>query len=388
MGGMGTSTQKSTENSQTTYPQWTQDAYQDTYGVGSGMLENFLRNPQYAVAGMNTDQMKGFDLARDSARNIFTNPASVAPGSPMLNPVNASAAEMSAASVDASMNPHIQNVVDTTRNTMTRDWRDKDASLAAASAASAVRGSGGALARGQLARGAQENIGSITAQLMSQGYDKMKAMELANAQMQQQANQSNAGFQQQTALANAGAANSMLTTGADYGLKAAQVNDQFRTNQQARELAALQQILQGGNQQQKFAQTALDVPWTALERLFGLTPKQLNSQTISQKEGESTKSPMDTISGGIGALTGLKTLFGGCDRSLKTDIEEIGRDEESGLPIYAFRYKSDPKTYPKAIGPMADEVEARYPGSTTLIAGKRVIIMSAVPASLFGGLGQ
>lgn len=279
MGGLGTSTQSSTEQSQTSYPQWSQDAQQNTYGVGKGMMENFLRNPQYATAGFSTDQLKGFDLARDSARKVFESTAMTAPGSP-----NLTAALGQAAQVDASMNPYLRDVVDTTRNTMTRDWRDKDASLAAGSAASAVRGSGGALARGQLARGAQENIGNMTAQLMAAGHDKQKAMELANAQMQQQ-----------TGLANQAAENAMRTTGADYGLKSTQVNDQLRTTQQARELSALQQILQGGAAQQGQAQTTLNTPWTMLQMLMGITPQKMNSQTIGNKESESTASPISMI---------------------------------------------------------------------------------------------
>lgn len=363
MGGMGTSTQSSTEHSQTSYPQWSQDAMQNTYSTGAGMMENFLRNPQYAVAGMNTDQMKGMDLARDSARNIFGASAGSAPSFVNLNPVNANAA-----TVDASMNPFLKNVVDTTRETMQRDWRDKDASLAASSAASAVRGSGGALARGQLARGAQENIGNVTSQLMAQGYDKAKAMELANAQMQQQAN-----------ITNAGAANSMLTTGADYGLKATQVNDSLRTAQQARELAAIQQIMQGGNQQQKFAQSALDVPWTMLQMLMALSPKQLNSTTNSQKQGESTASPADTfksVAGGLGTLAGIFS-----DENEKTNIQKLGKDPETGLPIYAYDYKADVEAAdksgrpmpPKRVGPMAQDIEKKHPDAIVEIDGKKAV---------------
>ena len=48
-------------------------------------------------------------------------------------------------------------------------------------------------------------------------------------------------------------------------------------------------------------------------------------------------------------------MFGGSDRRLKTDIQKIGT-HSTGLPIYAYRYKGDPKSYPKVAGPMAEDV--------------------------------
>ena len=40
---------------------------------------------------------------------------------------------------------------------------------------------------------------------------------------------------------------------------------------------------------------------------------------------------------------------------------------------YAYRYAGDPKTYPKVVGPMADQIEELMPGVTHMIAGHRVI---------------
>ena len=46
---------------------------------------------------------------------------------------------------------------------------------------------------------------------------------------------------------------------------------------------------------------------------------------------------------------------GGSDRRLKTDIQKVGT-HSTGLPMYAYRYKGDPKAYPKVVGPMAEDV--------------------------------
>ena len=50
---------------------------------------------------------------------------------------------------------------------------------------------------------------------------------------------------------------------------------------------------------------------------------------------------------------------------MKTDITNLGKDPKTGLKMHAFRYKGDPKTYPKVVGPMAQDVEKKFPGSTT-----------------------
>lgn len=78
----------------------------------------------------------------------------------------------------------------------------------------------------------------------------------------------------------------------------------------------------------------------------------------------------------MGGLFGLGgSLLGGLgnlsDPKDKTDVEKLG--EAGGLPIYAYRYKGDAKNTQKVVGPMADDVEKKYPGSTFGIGGHRII---------------
>jgi hypothetical protein len=324
MSGMGTSTQSSTEQSQTSYPQWTQDAQANTFQVGRGQLENFLRNPQYSVAGTTTDMLKGYDLARETAQQAYTAPQLRAPGSPNLT----------ASTIDASMNPYLKAVGDTTLDNMRREYGNTDAALASKYAAgNMMGGSGEAIARGQAARGYNQNVASTIAQIQSAGFDKAREAALANMQ----------------------AENAMKTTGADYGLKATQVDDTLRTTNQARQMSALQQLLQGGQMQQQQNQQVLDVPWTALERLFGITPKQMNSQTNSQKESESTASPASTfgsIASGLGSL-GIKFS----DARMKTDIRRLGT-LPNGLGVYDYAWRADGA---REIGLIAQEVQRVRP---------------------------
>jgi hypothetical protein len=69
---------------------------------------------------------------------------------------------------------------------------------------------------------------------------------------------------------------------------------------------------------------------------------------------------------GLG-LAGLGMLS---DRNEKTDIKKLGDDPDTGLPMYSYRYKDDPKSYPKVVGPMAQDIEEAMPGSTERLGGK------------------
>jgi hypothetical protein len=79
-----------------------------------------------------------------------------------------------------------------------------------------------------------------------------------------------------------------------------------------------------------------------------------------------------SILGGIGSLAALS------DREAKTDIKKVGTNERTGLDIFAYRYKGDPKSYPKVVGPMAQDIEKKYPGSTERIDGMLVVKPKAV----------
>lgn len=76
--------------------------------------------------------------------------------------------------------------------------------------------------------------------------------------------------------------------------------------------------------------------------------------------------------------------FGLSDRRDKTDIEELGVDPLTGLKQYSYRYKGDPKNYPKIVGPMAQDIEKVRPDLVREIGGHKVVDMRALQPS--GGL--
>ena len=62
--------------------------------------------------------------------------------------------------------------------------------------------------------------------------------------------------------------------------------------------------------------------------------------------------------GFLGAAAGAYTTFGGSDIRIKENIKHIRVDERTGLNIYEFSYKGDPRRFE---GVIAQEVEKVYP---------------------------
>ena len=108
-----------------------------------------------------------------------------------------------------------------------------------------------------------------------------------------------------------------------------------------------------------------------MESSLGMTPYNTGTSGSSASTSEATQSnPVGAATsamqmlgglfsapaGGMSAASGIAGILGGSsDRRLKTDIKRVDT-HPTGLPIYSYRYKGDPKTYPKVMGPMAEDV--------------------------------
>jgi hypothetical protein len=84
----------------------------------------------------------------------------------------------------------------------------------------------------------------------------------------------------------------------------------------------------------------------------------LNNQTQQFNAGLNAEGQV------IGGLVGAGAVLGGAaigasDRRLKENIELVGRDEHTMLPLYEFEYKGG--TGKRYLGVMADDVEKKFP---------------------------
>jgi hypothetical protein len=89
---------------------------------------------------------------------------------------------------------------------------------------------------------------------------------------------------------------------------------------------------------------------------------------------------LQQASGFLGSLGKAYGAFKASDPKEKTDVKKIGMDDATGLAMYSFRYKDDPKTYPKVVGPMSNEVKEKYPELVSEVDGTEVVD--------FGGLAS
>jgi hypothetical protein len=120
-----------------------------------------------------------------------------------------------------------------------------------------------------------------------------------------------------------------------------------------------------------------------LQSALGMTPYEQGTQSASTTQTQTAANPagmalggLQTLgslfsapAGGTSAMAGLGGLFAMSDRRLKTDITKVGT-HPSGIPIHAYRYKGDPKSYPKVVGPMAEDVAKRFgPAAVAKIPG-------------------
>ena len=144
-----------------------------------------------------------------------------------------------------------------------------------------------------------------------------------------------------------------------------------------------------GKEKQQMAQTMLDEAQTKYYDKEEFARNELNKWYQSLLGNPIWKQPnyatTGTQAGGgpgmgktllqlAGTAAGIFGLPSFSDERMKTDVQKLPeKDKETGLPLYAFRYKGDPKNYPKVVGPMAQEVEKKYPNSVDERGGRKVI---------------
>lgn len=383
-------TQTTTQNATntTSYPQWTQDAQRQAAAAGAALSTPFINVPSYQLAGFNADQQRAFDLARETAQRAHTNlphlpNENVGYEAAQVRPaVMATAQQIDSSNIPGHMNPFLQSVIDPAVQQARRGLRETHADIGARSAAAAsFGGSREALQRAQANRAYGENVTSTVANLMAQGYDRATGLEATNMQARQQAEMANAAAQNQAQLQQAAYEQQANMATPQYELARAQTVDNILAGHQARERASTQDLLNVGNQQQLFGQEVLNVPYTNLSRLLSLIPPVYNTtQTQQSKSEQPDNSPgVGQQVLGAGLTLGSKFLFS--DRRAKMNVEELGTDPRTGLRMYAYDYIADVEAAQregrpmgsKRVGPMAQDVEAAYPGSTRMIGNSLVI---------------
>ena len=317
----GAGSQKTT--TETKLPEWVNKAAQDYLGQARSASQNLMSPYQgQTVAAMTPQQQQS--LGRIGELSNFS-----------LTPE----------AIQGQMNPYIQNVEEAAlaqgRKALSQNLNQiSDAGIRSGGAFGSRQG----ILEGVAASEQAMNQANLSAQLRQQGYQQAVQNTLAG---------------QQAALGSAQA-------GYGAGALGQQQNQAMLAADEARY-----------NAMRGYPLEQLDILGAAL----GQTPY---GQSSTQRQPLTSNPLMGAFGGAMsgmaafgpyGALAG--GLIGGLgsmsDPSMKTDIQKVGKDKETGLNMYSYRYKGDPKSYPKVVGPMADEIQKKYPDKVKRIGGKLAV---------------
>jgi hypothetical protein len=399
--GGTTSTQQTQQTTQ--LPPWINDAAQQNYAFAQNVANQPLQQYQgQMVADPGAQMQQAWNTAASGAnagQDQYDASQAGYLGVMGQTPQNVSAGQLSSTNLSPYMNPYTSSVINATLPIMQQNLalsQNQNANQAAS--ANAFGGSRQAIQQGVTQAQGAQGMAQMAQQLNQANYTQAQAAAQSdigtNLQAQlanQSAQQNQAGLNLQAAsglagLGNAAQANQIKNFGEQ--VTAGSLEQQQAQNQINAQMAKFQQAWAYPGQQLGVLQSAL-----------GMTPygqaTQGQSTTQTQTSPDYAMSALGGLgmlgslfsapAGGTSAISGISSLFGS-DRRLKTDISKVGVHKPTGTPIYAYRYKGDPKTYPKAVGPMAEDVAKTFgPGAVAPIPGSGGK-MAVHPAAM-GALG-
>lgn len=401
---MGKPSQPSTQTvvNKTELPKWVENASQENYQLAkdvSGKLPGAYQGN--VVPGFSPTQIGAFDYARGlvggqdatmaAAIGNANDASSYAPGT--ITP-----GSFLSGNVGAYMNPYIANVEQAAMGNM-RDALSMNLNQIGdrAIGANAFGGSRQGVAEGVAAAEAAKNMGDLSARLRAQGFDAASGMMSQDMQRQLQADLANqqAGLSaNQQSIQGSIAAGNLAQTAQGMGYSDAAALEGIGAQEQALAGQYLAQDAARFDANKAAILEPLNVRLSAL----GMSPYGSTSTQTATKTGGTGSNPLMGALGGastgasiFSALGGAAKLgplgyllpfigaFAGSDERMKTDVQKMGKDPETGLDMFAYRYKGDPKTYPKVVGPMAQDVAKKYPDQVKKVGDKLAVNLGFGP---------
>jgi hypothetical protein len=406
---MGGSDTTSTTQSQATtqLPPWINTAAQQNYGYAQNVATQPLQQYQgQTVAGVAPQMQQAWNTAASGA-NAGADQYNAAQAGMLgvmgQQPQQITPGQLSSTNLQPYMNPYTQNVINQTLPIMQQNLGlQQNQQQNAANAANAFGGSRQAVQQGVTQAQGAMGMGQMAAQLNQANFGQAQAAAQQDIQTSMAAQQANQAVQQNQGALNLQAAQGLGVLGQQAQLSqtrnfteqqtAGQLEQQQAQNEMNANLAAFQQAQQYPYQQLGVLQSAL-----------GMTPMEQATQGQSTTQTQQAANPLGMALGGVQALGNLfggggmfgsqgafSGLLGSSDRRLKTDIKRVDT-HPSGVPVYAYRYKGDPKHYPKVVGPMAEDVAKVAPHAVRPmgVKGRLAVDMNALPGGTpsIGALG-
>jgi len=380
-GGGSTNTTSNTQSAQVTeLPPWINRAAQQNYALAQNIATEPLQQFQgQQIAGVAPQQKQAWNLAANSGQAGADQYNAAQAG--YLNamgagPLMGNAAQLGSTNLSPYMNPYTSSVINATLPIMQQQLGLQQAgNQSQAAGAGAYGGSRQGIQQGVTQAQGALNMAQMAAQLNQQNFQQAQQGALSDVAARNQMTAAN-----QSAWQNA--VNSQINAAAGLGGLGNQAQQNQRQQFLELSTAGAQEQQQQQNEinaQMAQFQQANMYPYQqlgVLQSALGMTP--YGSATLgsssSQQQQQIEPSLSQTIFGGLQSLGSafgqggplaplLSSLLPGSDRHLKTDIQHVGVHKPTGLPIYSYRYKGDPKNYPKVIGPMAEDAMKVNPGA-------------------------
>jgi hypothetical protein len=401
MGGADT-TQNTQSQSVQQLPPWINQAAQQNYGFAQNVAMQPLQQYQgQMVADVSPQMQQSWNTAATGGNagqdqyNAAQAGYLTAAGTPATQVTPQS---LAGTNLNPYLSPYVQDVINKTLPLMQQQNALQQNQLAnQANSANAFGGSRQGIQQGVAQAQGAMNIGQMAAQLNQANFGQAQAAatgDITRGLQGQMANQAadqaniNSLIAASGGLANLGN-QAQLSQARNFTeqMTAGQMEQQQAQNQINAQMAKFQQAANYPNQQLSILQSAL-----------GMTPYEQGTQGASTTQTQTAANPMGMALGGLQTLGSLFSAPAGgtsaaagalgifSDRRMKTDITKVGT-HPSGIAIHAYRYKGDPKSYPKVVGPMAEDVAKRFgPAAVAKIPGSggKMAVHPAVMGALAG----
>ena len=378
----------STTTSKVELPAWVDSASQSNYGQAVQVADS-LKGPDTAnrVAGMTPEAQASIAALQGNAGSTdaaFKSAQGTTAGVAGYTPANVNAGLLANTDLNPYMNPYTKDVTNAGLSALEvqrQQAQNGNADMAIKSKAfggsrfgvqSAVTDAASAVGAGNLV--ANSNAANFAqAQAAATGdLNRTLTADTTN----QQAGLTGAGLN----LSAAAQEGQLATQGQSAFLAGNQAALQGQTLLQQQEQAKLDAAHQLYTEQQQFPVQQLQIKEGAL----GMSPYgQTQTSTSPVAQGNGAMQTAGTVGAGIGLLGSLASaapaFMAMSDETMKTDITKVGKDKATGLTQYAYRYKRDPKSYPKVVGPMAQDIAKKFPGQTANVGGKIAVNLGFGP---------
>ncbi len=349
-------------------PKWLEQPTRENIAIADAIAKRpFEQYGGQTTAGLSPDQIASYNMTRENVGAY--QPAYGASLGTTASVAGYQPGTFTGGDIGAYMNPYLQNVeANALGGLEAQRLRSQQGIAQSARTAGAFGGSRQGISEAMSNVETARQAGDLSAKIRSQGYDTAAGL------MQSDMNRALQG--QQLRLQAGGQLSDIAGAGQRALYADAAALENIGKSQQAQQQALLNDAYQRYQAERNY-------PIDMLNLRIGATSAVPNIGTTTQSTSGGGNSMLSFLGGLGSAGTGLANigsmLFGASDEGMKTDITKMGKDKETGLDLYAYRYKGDPKSYPKVVGPMAQDIEKKFPDQVKDIGGRKAVNLGFGP---------